>query len=97
MPDVLVGCETVLQAEPDEGHLAAREESFFAGQFARRRADTTLQARLQRRHVRTVGLEERAVGAVGKIERLVLQQVDGPASKEPTEVTRSFLRERCTS
>ena len=88
VPDLLVGGEAVLQAKPDESHLAAGEEPFLTGKVARRRASAALQARLERRQVQAVGLEERAVGAGGEIERPVRQQVDGPATEKPTEVTR---------
>ena len=71
VPDVLVGGETVLQAEPDESHLPAREEPFVTCKVACRRAGTALQARLESSHVQAVGLEERTVGVGGEIERPV--------------------------
>lgn len=36
MPDLLVRSKPVLQAQPDEGHLAAREQALVAHEVARR-------------------------------------------------------------
>ena len=44
MPDLAVGDETVLQPEPDEGHLPAGEEPLVAGEVAGRGAGPALQA-----------------------------------------------------
>ena len=97
VPDVLVGSEAVLKAKPDEGDLTAREGSLLTGKLARGSAGATLQARLERRYVQAVGLEEGALGVGGEIERPVRQHVDRPATNEPAEVARTGLGKRRTS